>query len=73
MTCIMCKGELTKGKVNFPVDRPPNFLLIKDVPAMVCEQCGEYFIDDGTAERIEEIVQRVKSSAVEIEVLRFAA
>jgi YgiT-type zinc finger domain-containing protein len=73
MICVMCKGELTPGKINFPVDLASNFILIKDVPALVCEQCGEYFIDDTIAGRIEEIVQKARSSDVEIEILRFAA
>ena len=73
MICVMCKGEMTPGKVNFPVDLEENFILIKEVPALVCKQCGEHFLDDATAKRIEEIVETARSSNVEIEVLRFAA
>ena len=43
MQCILCKGDMKNGKVNFPVDTDENFILIKGVPAKLCEQCGEFF------------------------------
>lgn len=73
MVCIMCKGDLVEGTVNYPVDLDSKFLLIKNVPALVCSQCGKYFLDDKVVTKIEEIVELTKKSNVEIEVLRFAA
>jgi YgiT-type zinc finger domain-containing protein len=64
---------MKNGRVNFPVDVGNNFILIKDVPALVCEQCGEYFLEDDVAGVIEEIVNDAKSSNVEFEILKFAA
>ena len=40
MLCILCKGDMKNGKVNFPVDAKEHFILIKGVPAQICEQCG---------------------------------
>ncbi len=73
MFCILCKGEMKKGRVNFPVDVEGNFILIREVPAHVCEQCGEYFLEDDVAEVIEEIVKKAKATNVEFEILKFAA
>ena len=73
MVCAMCKAEMKQGSVNFPVDLESNFILIKEVPAYICEQCGEYFLGDDVAEAIEEIVEKAKVSNVEFEILRFAA
>ena len=73
MLCVLCKGEVKSGRVNFPVDEEGNFILIKGVPAQICEQCGEFFLEDDVAEAIEEIVKNAKRSNVEVEILKFAA
>ncbi len=73
MLCILCKGDMKNGKVNFPVDAGESFILIKEVPAQVCEQCGEFFLKDDVAEIIEDIVKKAKGTDVEFEILKFAA
>jgi len=73
MLCVLCKGEMKSGKVNFPVDEEDNFILIKGVPAEICEQCGEVFLKDDVAAAIEEISKTAKATNVEFEILRFAA
>ena len=73
MNCVMCKGNMKRGTTNYPIDRDSQFLLIKNVPALICDQCGEIFIDDNVFEKIEEIVESAQNSNVEIEILRFAA
>ncbi len=73
MFCTLCKGEMKKGRVNFPVDVEDNFILIKEVPALVCEQCGEYFLEDDVAGAIEEIVKKAKAADVEFEIRKFTA
>ena len=73
MFCALCKGKMKNGRVNFPVDVGNNFILIKEVPALVCEQWREYFLEDDVAGVIEEIVNKARSSNVEFEILKFAA
>ena len=73
MQCILCKGDMKNGKVNFPVDTEENFILIKGVPAKLCEQCGEFFLKDDVAEAIEAIVKKARGTNVEFEILKFAA
>ncbi|HEX30572.1 TPA: type II toxin-antitoxin system MqsA family antitoxin [Candidatus Poribacteria bacterium] len=73
MKCVLCKGEMKEGKVNLPVDLEERFILVKSVPALICEQCGEYFISDEVMRKLELIVEEAKSRGVEIEILRFAA
>jgi len=46
MDCVFCKGDLSEGVVNYPVDLGDKFILIKEVPADICNQCGEYYFDD---------------------------
>ena len=56
MVCPICKGNMEENMVNFPIDLKTRFILVKEVPALVCEQCGEFFIDDEIQIRIEKII-----------------
>ncbi len=73
MNCVICKGMLYKGIVNYPVDLGDKFILIKEVPADICNQCGEYYLDDEVFKQVEEIINHVKSAnfGIEIEVVKF--
>lgn len=66
--CPMCKGRRTPGKTTFTVDLGFGVVVVRDVPATVCSQCGADWIPDDTAERLESLVEeaRVKHSQVEV-------
>ena len=46
-------------------------IIIKDVPAKVCNNCGEKFYDDETAKNIEKIVNQLKELTVEVTVVKY--
>lgn len=64
----MCKGRRTSGKTTFTVDLGFGVVVVRDVPATVCSQCGADWISDDTAERLESLVKeaRIKHSQVEV-------
>ncbi|WP_368488940.1 type II toxin-antitoxin system MqsA family antitoxin [Clostridium sp. BJN0013] len=72
MNCILCKGNLVKDKVNYIVDLNGNIIIIKGVPANVCKQCGEYFLENDIALKIEKIVEEAKKNKAEILVLNYS-
>jgi len=55
----------------FSTDLGFGVVVIRDVPAFVCGQCGEAWYDDDTTEKIEEIVQQAKEHESQVEVLQF--
>lgn len=71
MNCFMCKGELEEKKVNYIVDLENTIIIIKEVPAKVCTQCGEQFFDDETSENIEKIVNQLKQLAIEVTIVNY--
>ena len=71
MNCFMCKGNLEEKKVNYVVDLEDTIIIIKGVPAKVCAQCGEQYIDDETAENIEKIVTQLKQLAAEVTIVNY--
>ena len=71
MDCFMCKGELIEKKVNYMVDLENTIIIIKDVPAKVCVQCGEQYFDDRTSENIESIVNKLKNLSTEVTIIKY--
>lgn len=71
MKCFMCKGVLEEKKVNYVVDLQETIIIIKDVPAKVCKQCGEQYFDDDTSENIEKIVNQLKQLSTEVTIVHY--
>jgi YgiT-type zinc finger domain-containing protein len=74
MRCVICKsGDTAPGKVTVTLQRGETVIVIRDVPAAICENCGEYYLDEAVASKVyrqgEEAVQR----RAEVEILRYAA
>jgi YgiT-type zinc finger domain-containing protein len=67
----MCKGELIEKKVNYMVDLEKTIIIIKDVPAKVCDQCGEQYFDDETSQNIEKIVNKLKDLSTEVTIINY--
>ena len=71
MECFMCKGELIEKKVNYMVDLEKTIIIIKDVPAKFCDQCGEQYFDDETSQNIEKIVNKLKDLSTEVTIINY--
>jgi YgiT-type zinc finger domain-containing protein len=71
MNCVMCKGKLIDGKVNHIVDINGHIIIIKNVPANICTQCGEYYIDNKTALILEELIDKVLISNTEVMIINY--
>jgi YgiT-type zinc finger domain-containing protein len=72
MNCILCKSNLIKSTVNHIVDLDGHIIIIKNVPANVCKQCGEYFIETDVAMKLEKIIEEVMKNKAEIFVVNYS-
>lgn len=74
MRCFFCKGEMEHTTTKFILDLGHCVVIVKNVPAMVCKQCGEKTFDNDTMERLEQIVDAVKRSLVqEVAIVEYTA
>ncbi|HON78468.1 MAG TPA: type II toxin-antitoxin system MqsA family antitoxin [Spirochaetota bacterium] len=74
MTCTLCKsGESSEGYITVTPTRNNSVIVIRDVPAEVCNNCGEYYLSDGIAGRIYDLEDQAVKKGVEIEILRWVA
>lgn len=74
MPCVICKtGEVTDGKTTVTLQRGETTVVIKDVPAQVCSQCGEYYLSEEMAGEVMAMAEAAVSKGAEVEILRWAA
>lgn len=72
--CVICKnGTMQDGHVTVTLQRGESVIIIKNVPASVCENCGEYKLSESVTARVMQIAEESVNKHVEIEVLQFAA
>ena len=69
--CPLCGGMKVGSTTSFIVDYNTGVVVIRNVPAKVCTQCGEEWISDRTAAKLEKIVSVSKKQRQEIFVARY--
>ena len=62
MACFYCKGTIENATTTYMTDYENCYIIIKNVPCEKCSQCGEEYLSGTTLEKIERIVDRVKSA-----------
>ncbi len=74
MKCVICKtGDTRPGTATVTLQRGETTVLIKEVPAEVCGDCGEYYLDDEVARRVYGQAEDAVNRHTEVEILRYAA
>lgn len=72
--CVICKqGETVEGQTTVTLERDGTVLVIKDVPAGVCENCGEAYVSEEVATRLLAEIQQAATDGIAVEVRRYAA
>ncbi len=72
--CPICKlGELKPGKVTVTLERNNSIILIKNVPAQVCDNCASYFVDGETSRLVLAKAETSLQNGAELEVLQLQA
>ena len=69
--CPLCGGNKMRGETTFTADLGSGVVVVRRVQATVCSQCGEEWIDDATARRLEQVANEARASHREVEVTAF--
>lgn len=70
--CPLCGGRKKVGTTTFTAELGFGVVVVRDVPATVCSQCGADWIADDVAARIEALVDEVRKKRLQVEVLSLA-
>ena len=74
MNCVICKtGHTHPGTATVTLQRDNSVVVIRDVPAEICEDCGEYYLSEPVAKRVYAGADATVQRHVEVEILRYAA
>jgi len=72
MKCPLCKGSMSAGKTNLPYElKKGNVVVIINVPALVCEQCGDDFVEIDIARKVEKLLERIERDGVSMGMVQF--
>lgn len=72
MKCVMCKhGETVAGTATLPLERGDSMIVFKDVPARVCENCGEKYFEDKIITSLLRKAEELADSGAEVDVRKY--
>ena len=72
MKCIVCKsGETRPGTTTVTLERDGLTLVIKEVPAEICINCGEDYVDESVVHDIMILADKMSQSGAQIDVRRY--
>jgi len=73
MTCVVCKtGQTRAGTTTVTLERSGVTLVFKGVPAEVCNNCGEAYVDEATTQRLLRDADEAANSGVQVDIREFA-
>ena len=72
MSCFRCKGNTENKLKTHVVTLDKCVIIIKNVPALVCNQCGEVYFTDDVMRKLEGIVDRLESIIKEVAIVDYA-
>ncbi len=72
MKCMICKhGETQKGTTTITLERGTSTIIFKDVPALVCDNCGEKYVEDETTKSLLKNANDIIKSGAEVDIRKF--
>jgi YgiT-type zinc finger domain-containing protein len=74
MNCPLChQGALSPGTADHILSVDGTTLVVKDVPASICDTCGEPFFDAAVTQRLLDLARTAADEGVVVDVRRFVA
>jgi len=55
-SCAFCKGSLKEKTVTYTTEYKGRVVVVENVPALVCRQCGETVFRPEVVEKLQKIV-----------------
>lgn len=67
--CPLCGGRKVPGKTTYSVDLGFGVVVVRNVPATICAQCGEEWIGSETSRKLEKLVEEARGKKLQVEVM----
>jgi len=74
MKCVICKkGETKAGTATVTLDKAGATLVFKGVPARVCTNCGEEYVDENITATLLKSAAEAAQSGIQVEIRQYTA
>jgi len=74
MKCVVCKlAETHSGVTTVTLERGESTFVMKEVPAQVCPNCGEDYVDAGVTANLLRTAEDLSRAGTQIDIRRYAA
>jgi YgiT-type zinc finger domain-containing protein len=59
------------GTMTFTADLNAGLLVVRDVPATVCDQCGAEWLDNDASAKIDEYAKEMQTKGAQVEIVSY--
>jgi YgiT-type zinc finger domain-containing protein len=74
MKCVICKQGVTlPGKTTITLERDGMTLVVKGVPAQVCQNCGEEYVSEQVTEDLLVRAEQLAQSGTQVDIRQYIA
>lgn len=72
MNCSLCKsGEMKDGTATLTLERGGAVVVIRDVPALVCDQCGDKVYTEQITGEVLRLANEAVRRGIQVEIISF--
>jgi len=72
MKCMICKhGETKEGTTTVTLEKGSSTIVFKEVPAQICDNCGEKYIDEATTKELLNKAREIVKNGVEVDIRKY--
>jgi len=72
MKCVICKhGETKHGTTTVTLERGSATIVFKDVPAQICDNCGEKYVDSVITKELLRKANELILNGTEVDIRKF--
>ncbi|MDP8238318.1 MAG: type II toxin-antitoxin system MqsA family antitoxin [Candidatus Hatepunaea meridiana] len=69
--CPLCRGRIAPGTTTFTADLDKGVIIVHDVPAQICGQCGEEWFTNEVSHQLDELASDMRAKGSEVEIISF--
>jgi YgiT-type zinc finger domain-containing protein len=69
--CYFCGGKLEAKITLLPFVVSGNVIIVKNVPAAVCSQCGEAVMSSDVAKQLDHLLKQAQNTGFEMSVVAY--
>ena len=74
MKCVVCKqAETEPSKATVTLERNGMTLVFKGVPAEVCPNCGEEYVNEEISRRLLQAAEEAAQAGVQVDIREYVA